>query len=109
MAGSATDAKLTSNAISLQGKTNVTITFSWYIQSTLDTGEYLAFDVSTNNGATWSQMAILRGNVDPENVWRNVTVNVNGITTNSLRLQFRGRMDRSDEHANVDNIRVIAN
>ena len=107
VAGNATDAKLTSNAINLQGKTNATITFSWFIQSTLDTGEYLAFDVSTDGGANWSQRAILRGNVDPENSWRNVTVNLNGIS--SLRIRFRGQMNRSDEHANVDNVKVVAN
>jgi hypothetical protein len=48
----------------------------------------------------------LRGNVDPENSWRSVTVELPGIS--QLKLQFRGKMDKSDEDANVDNVRVVA-
>lgn len=45
--GLALNAKLTSISINLQGKTNATIAFSWFIESGLDSGEYIAFDVST--------------------------------------------------------------
>lgn len=104
--GDATDASLTSFAIDLQGRTNATITFDWLIESGLDTGEYLEFRVSTNGGSAWIQKAILRGNVDPENSWRAVTVELAGIT--QLKLQFRARMNLADEDANVDNVKVIA-
>ncbi len=104
--GSATDASLTSIAINLQGRTSATITFDWFIESGLDGGEYLEFRISTNGGATWTQKAILRGNVDPENSWRSVAVELTGIT--QLKLQFRGRMSADDEDANVDNVRVVA-
>jgi hypothetical protein len=104
--GSAVDAKLISVPINLQGKTNVTITFSWYIESGLDKGEYLAFDVSTNGGARWTEKARLRGNVDPEDTWHNVSINLTGI--NSLRIQFRGRMSSDSEDANVDMVKVTA-
>ena len=104
--GSAVDAKLISVPINLQGKTNVTITFSWYIESGLDKGEYLAFDVSTDGGAHWTEKARLRGNVDPENTWHNVSIDMTGI--NSLRIRFRGRMSSSSEDANVDMVEVTA-
>lgn len=104
--GSASDASLTSLAINLQGRNNATITFDWLIESGLDSGEYLEFRVSTNGGSTWTQKAILRGNVDPENSWRSVTVELTGIS--QLKLQFRGKMNQADEDANVDNVRVVA-
>lgn len=104
--GSATDAALTSPAINLAGRTSATITFDWRIESTLDTGEYLQFKVSTNGGSTWTQQAILRGDVDPENIWRSVTVELTGIS--QLKLQFLGKMNRTDERAEVDNVKVIA-
>jgi subtilisin family serine protease len=104
--GLASDAALSSIAINLQGKQNATITFSWYIESGLDTGEYIAFDVSTDNGASWTQRAILRGNVDPENTWHNVTVDL--ISISQLKIRFRGTMSDSTEDANVDDVRVVA-
>jgi len=104
--GNASDASLTSIAINLQGRTSATITFDWYIESGLDSGEYLEFRVSTNGGSSWTQKASLRGNQDPENSWRNVTVELLGIS--QLRLQFRGKMNQDDEDANVDNVKVVA-
>ncbi len=104
--GSASNAQLISVPINLQGRTNATITFSWLIESSLDSGEYIAFDVSTNGGSSSVEKARLRGNVSQENTWHNVTVTVNAI--NNLRLRFRGNMNQSDEDANVDNVKVVA-
>jgi len=104
--GRATDAQLISRNINLQGKTNATITFWWYIESGLDTGEYLAFDVSTDGGTNWTQMAKLSGNVDPENTWRDVETNLTGIS--NLRIRFRGKMSSSREDAYVDVVKVVA-
>ncbi len=104
--GPASNAALTSIAINLQGKTNAKVTFSWYIESGLDSGEYIAFDVSTDGGSTWVEKARLRGNVDQENTWHHATVNLTVI--NSLRLRFRGSMSLSSEDANVDNVKVVA-
>jgi subtilisin family serine protease len=104
--GRASNAKLTSIPIDLQGKTNATITFSWYIESGLDSGEYLAFDVSTDKGTTWVEKASLKGNSDDENVWHDEIIDLTGI--NSLRIQFRGTMSDSTEDANVDMVKVTA-
>ena len=104
--GSANGSWISSANINLQGKTNATVTFSWFIESSLDAGEYVAFDVSTNGGATWTQKKIVRGNVDSENTWHNVSIDLNGIS--QLKLRFRGKMSASSEDANIDNIKVIA-
>ncbi len=104
--GRASDAELISVPIDLQGKTNATITFSWYIERSLDRGEYLAFDVSTDGGANWIEKARLRGNVDSEKTWHNVSTDLTGI--NSLRIRFRGTMSQSGEDADVDMVEVIA-
>lgn len=105
--GPATDAQLISRTIYPSGAETATITFSWYIESGLDTGEYLAFDVSTDNGTTWSELSRLRGNVDVENSWRAVEKVVTGLASSTgLRLRFRARMSLSDEDANIDNVKV---
>ena len=86
--------------------TSATITFSWFIESSLDKGEYLSFEVSTNDGSTWTELARLRGNVEQENVWHEMTFELTGI--NNLKLRFNGKMSHSDEDANIDYVRVIA-
>ncbi|NPE30436.1 PKD domain-containing protein [Methanococcoides sp. SA1] len=103
--GSASDSTLTSKFIDLDGRTSATVTFSWYIESSLDSGEYLAFDVSKDGGSTWTEKAILRGNVDLENTWHEESIDVTDI--NSLMIQFRGKMSRYNEDANVDEVRVL--
>jgi len=103
--GSATDAQLISIPVNLQGRSQASITFKWLIESGLDTGEYLAFDVSTNGGSSWLEKARLRGDVDAENSWQTVQVDLTGLS--SLRLRFRGRMSSSTEDANVDEVRVV--
>ena len=104
--GLANNAQLISKPINLQARTNATITFSWLIESSLDTGEYLAFDVSTNGGTTWTENARLKGNVDKEDAWHNVSIKLTNI--NSLRLRFRGKMSDATEDANVDMVKVVA-
>ncbi|HYF12921.1 MAG TPA: right-handed parallel beta-helix repeat-containing protein [Candidatus Paceibacterota bacterium] len=104
--GSANNALLISPSINLSTSTQATITFSWYIESGLDSGEYIAFDVSTNGGSSWTERARLRGNQDPENSWRTVSVSVQG--GGLLKLRFKGTMSDSTEDANVDNVRIVA-
>lgn len=105
--GSASNAALTSIPINLQGRTNATISFSWFIESGLDLGEYLAFDISTaTSGTSWVEKAWLRGNEDPENVWLRQTIVLTNIS--NLRIRFRGKMSLSSEDADVDSVKIIA-
>lgn len=102
--GSANDAKLISIPIDLQGHTRAIVEFNWYIENGLDKGEYLAFDVSTDGGNNWTEKARLSGNQDPENTWHQAEITLDGIS--SLQLRFRGKMSKSNEDADVDEVRV---
>jgi hypothetical protein len=105
--GGASNAQLISVPINTQGASSATITFSWFNETGLDTNEYLAFDVSTDGGTTWTEKARLRANQDPENAWQAVRVDLTGLASDaSLRLRFRGTMSDSTEDANVDNVIV---
>jgi hypothetical protein len=106
--GPASNAHLISPTFYLQGRTNALIAFSWYIESGLDSGEYLAFDVSTDRGSTWVEKARIRGNVDQENQWHAVSVDVILSPSEELTLQFRGNMSLYNEDANVDAVTVTA-
>ncbi|TSC71465.1 MAG: serine protease [Parcubacteria group bacterium Gr01-1014_70] len=104
--GTANNAALISQTIAMpQGKTTANISFDWYIESSLDSGEYVAMDVSVNGGS-WTEKARILGNVDQENTWH--AVNVQLSASSSVRIRFRGYMNSSNEDANVDNVVVIA-
>lgn len=104
--GYAPNARLTSAAVNLQGRTSATVTFSWYIEQEVDAGEYLAFDVSLDGGVTWTEKARINGDVDPEEAWRNVTIPLTNLT--QLKLRFRAKLSSSSEDGNIDNVRVTA-
>lgn len=103
--GPARDSLLTSIPIDLQGKRNVKITFSWYIEERLDAGEYLAYDVSTDDGLTWAEKGRLRGDEDAEEVWHQVNIDLNNI--NNLQIRFRGVANSGSEDMDVDEVRVV--
>lgn len=104
--GSASNASLTSVSVDLQEKSSATISFSWLIENSLDSGEYLAFEVSTNGGASFTEYARLRGNVDAEDVWHNKSFEISGAS--AVIFRFKGTMSMSNEDANVDAVKVVA-
>lgn len=108
--GPTTDGQLTSIVISPQEAATATIAFDWFIASSLDTAEYLAFDVSIDGGGTWTEMARLSGDSRPtpaENHWHGVRIGLTGLVPkDQLRLRFRGTLSAGDEDANLDNLSV---
>src|SRR5262245_60448644 len=90
--GGATDAATISPEIDLGGDRRASVAFSWSIGRPLDSGEYLAFDVSTDGGRSWLEQARLRGNVDREGAWHEMHLDV--TDADRLLLRFRGRMSR---------------
>jgi hypothetical protein len=107
--GAATDATLTmANAVNLSGKASATLTFSWFIESNWDAGEYIALDVSAN-GQGWTELKRLRGDVDQENVWHNETVNLGGAyLAAGFKIRFRAKVSDSAEDGNVDNVKIVS-
>jgi len=81
----ANNAGLMSVPINLQGGSQATITFNWLIEGSLDTPDYLAFDVSTNGGSSWTEKARLTGDADPEDSWQPVEIDLTSISSLVLR------------------------
>lgn len=107
--GSATNATLTTaNVIDLSGMASATLSFDWLIESGFDSGEYLAMDISTNGGLSWTQdVRRLNGNVSVEDVWHSETVDLTPYMSADLKIRFRSKVSASDEDANVDNVRIV--
>ena len=108
--GWASNATLTlSNPIDLTGYGSAELTFDWLIETGFDSGEYMAFDVSSNGGASWTNSVLqLNGNSDPENQWRSETVDLTPFASSDVLVRFRAQVSRSNEDANVDNVKITA-
>jgi len=86
------------------------------IHTNFDGGEYLCLDYSNDNGATWnlntgSDGAIgglcQDGNVDTENVWRNVSYSFAGSTATDLfKFRFRQNSNNANEDGYMDNLNL---
>jgi len=104
------DATLTlKDAIDLSqggGTIGDTLTFSWWIDSTFDTTEYLALDLW--NGASWVEVDRLEGDVDTEDTWHDESVDLASYRVSDFKLRFRGTMNEPDEDAYVDLVIITA-
>jgi putative hemolysin/PKD repeat protein len=104
--GWAQNASLTlKEAVNLSEVSDATLSFSWLIESGVDSGEYLALDLW--DGTSWNEAARLRGDVDLENVWHNEVIELGSYLRDDFKLRFRGKMSATDEDANVDLVRIV--
>ncbi|MBN2138355.1 MAG: hypothetical protein JW720_11160 [Sedimentisphaerales bacterium] len=104
--GDAVDAALTSIPMNLGLMTIATVEFAWSISENFDVGEYLAFDVSTDAGATWQEKARLDGDSEFEGGWRIMSFKLRDLST--LQIRFRAKASDAAKKANVDMVDVDA-
>ncbi|MFC1964674.1 hypothetical protein ACFLWG_01545, partial [Chloroflexota bacterium] len=108
--GTTRDSTLTLiNPISLSEKASATLTYSWCIWRGLDLGEYLALDVSADNGVTWQELARLDGNIDQEDVWHDEKIDLGSeYMVNGFKIRFRAKMSWRNEYASIDEMKVVS-
>ncbi len=78
------------DTIDLSGTPQAILTFSWLIESGLDTGDHLALDLW--NGTAWDEVARLSGDVDAEDVWHDEVIDLSDYLIGDFKLRFRGKM-----------------
>lgn len=105
--GKAFDATLTiSEPIDLSGVSQAELSFDWLIESSFDSGESLRLEIF--DGSSWYPIQSLAGNVSPENVWESINLNLpNKYLIENFSFRFSARASRSNEDANVDNVRLV--
>jgi hypothetical protein len=93
-------------SLNLTNYSSVTLSFSWFIESNWDRNEYIALEFGKGN--SWTEIQRLAGNVDPENSWQDVSINVpSDFIVSDFGLRFRATVSDSAEDGNVDNVRII--
>ncbi|GAG31681.1 unnamed protein product, partial [marine sediment metagenome] len=105
--GRATDATLTlADPIDLTSYSSAELTFSWYIESGFDGGEYIKLEFLA--GGSWNEVASLDGNVDQENTWHHETISIDGNDlVDDFQIRFRSKVSRSNEDGFVDNVKIV--
>ncbi len=102
------------NTINLTGKNNATLTFSWFIESNWDSGEFICLDIYYNgawhNGVPGTNFCIdgAKNTGPEENKWFEVSKNLSGYITNDFKIRFRAKVSSSDEDGNVDNVTITS-
>ena len=91
--------------VDLSGKASAMLTFSWYIESSWDTGEYLALDIYDG---TWHEVKRLSGDEDQEDVWHHETVDLAPYMVSNFKIRFRAKVSNSIEEGNVDNVKITS-
>jgi thermitase len=115
--GLATNATLSmKNSLNLIGKTNSTLSFSWYLESSWDAGEYIQLELfySGTWHATTYSINGATGTGPQENKWMTVTIALDktsfgGSMPMDFKVRFKAKVSDSSEDGNIDNVRLVAN
>ena len=104
------------NSLNISSFDDVQINVQWLIETSFDNNEFLAFDVSIDNGL-WQEIDRLSGasgtggdeqsgNPFQAGVFKLSDSLTNFANASSLDLRFRGTASRSNEDAYIDNIMI---
>ncbi len=102
--GRAENTILTSREIDLGDFTCATVWLSWFIESNFEPGDYVAFEVSTDGGATWTEKARLEGDAAEEDIWLDDMVSLKDVQ--QLQIRLRATISSIGKDAYVDNIAI---
>ncbi len=92
-------------------RTSATLTFSWYIESSWDSGGYIKLDLFYDGAWHTTAYSIngANGSGPEENKWINVTITLDSVTfTDDFKIRFTARVGDSSEDGDVDNVRLVA-
>ena len=93
--------------IDLSGYSSASLSFWRYVDRSLDTGEYLKVDVSSNGGTTWTNAFNWQGNRDDDDTWHKETLSLSGyLTSTDFKVRLVAKMSSSSEDVAVDDIAI---
>lgn len=97
---------ITSSAINLSGQSSATLTFQYYLANTMEAGEYLRAEASSNNGSTWTQIFNKSLSTDQDSEWHSVSLSLSSYLVNNFRLRFVTQQSATDEAVEVDDVSI---
>ena len=95
------------NAVSLAGKTSGALTFWRFVHANLDAGEYLKVEVY--DGRAWVTVRNWTHGGGDDSVWRKETIDLNPyLGVAGFKVRFVYLADATDEHVNIEDVKIIA-
>lgn len=94
------------NAINLSSYSSATLELLRFLDSSLDSGEYLRLQASNNNGASWNTLATWSGGSHDDNEWHSETFDLSGYLVNRFKLRFVTKQSDTSEHVHVDDVKI---
>lgn len=95
------------NALNLSGQSSATLSLLRFLNNTMETGEYLKLDISSNNGSTWTNLANWAATAASDAAWHEESFNLaSGYLVSGFKLRFVTLQSAGDEHVHVDDVKV---
>jgi len=92
--------------LNLSGYTGATLTFSRFVDASLDAGEYLR--VQAHKGGLWHTIYSWTAGSGNDDTWHHESYSLSSYLVSDFKVRFVARMSHSVEDVSVDNVEVRA-
>jgi hypothetical protein len=96
--------QITSPVINLSGQASSTLTFQYYMSSTMEAGEYLRAEAY--NGTSWTTIFNRSTEAEQDSTWHSVSVSLASYLVSGFRLRFATIQTAADEAVEVDDVAI---
>ena len=95
------------NGLDLTGLSSASMTLYRYVDNSLDTGEYLKVDISSDNGTNWTNIFSWLGGVDGDDTWHLEEYDLDSYLNNdTVKLRALAKASSSFEEVMIDELKI---
>ena len=95
------------NGLDLTGLSSANMTLYRYVDNSLDTGEYLKVDISSDNGTNWTNIFSWLGGVDDDDTWHLEEYDLDSYLNNdTVKLRALAKASSSFEEVMIDELKI---
>ncbi len=95
------------NSLDLTSYSTANLTLYRYVDNSLDSGEYLKIDVSSNGGTTWSNIFTWAGGVDDDDTWHKETFDLASyLGSSDFTIRAVAKASSSSEDLIMDSLNI---
>ena len=101
------DKKCYMESITIDASQAVTLGFDRYIDTGVDRNEGLKVSVSTDDGASYTQLAFYsQNNNKDDSIWHTETLDISSYQSSTFKLKFTGVSSYYDDIVKIDNVTI---
>ncbi len=96
------------NSLDLTSYSAATLSLYRYVDNSLDSGEYLRIDVSSNGGTSWSNILTWAGGIDDDDTWHKETFDLASyLGSSDFKVRAVAKASSSSEDLVVDSLKIL--